>query len=71
MALVNSLHLGDHWEVGTGRFETCRKNREYPPEKSGTFKDGHSVWKLLYVADILSVVLGYILLFIRGRGEKK
>ena len=43
-----------------GGLKCAEKTENIPPEKSGTFKDGHSlgwvtVWQLqLYVADILS-----------------
>ena len=53
MALVNSLHLGDHWEVGTGRFETRRKNREYP---TGEIRNLQR-WSFTWMGDSLEVTV--------------
>lgn len=53
MALVNSLHLGDHWEVGTGRFETRRKNREYP---TGEIRNLQR-WSFTLMGDSLAVTV--------------
>lgn len=51
MALVNSLHLGDHWEVGTGR-NWAELTENIPPE-IGTEK----TWSFTLMGDSLAVTV--------------